>query len=137
MVVAFAGLTAPLNVVYVAEPALIVKRTLLFDGSCKVTVTPVRVKLVAPATGVLEEPFVTWMIKLLSMVTVALLTAMVWKGVVPTSICDDVKTTGIVAAPTVIVSFWAFLVVLRRMLSVTVAEEFPVVAVAVADALMA
>ena len=45
-----------LKVVYTAEPALIVKKTWLDDGSFKVSVTPVRSMLDAPGTGVLVVP---------------------------------------------------------------------------------
>ena len=107
-------------------------------GSCTVREIPVRVVLAAPGVGVLPEPLLAVMIKLSSMVRLALLRAMLWKAVTPTLISAAVKTKGIEVAPTVTMSFCAEVVAFLRRVSVALPESAePSATVAVAEALKA
>src|SRR5207249_12010100 len=120
------------KVVYSAEAALIVKNTWLEFGSFNVSVTPVRSRLDAPGTGVLVVPSAAVMIRLLSIVKLALPTTTDWYAGPFIATCDAVKTTGIDVVPTTTVSFIGFGVVLRKIVSVPLAWEFPIDAVAMA-----
>src|SRR6516225_1930295 len=93
------------KVVYVAEAALMVKKTWLGEeGSCKVSVTPVSILLDAPVGALTSVSEASAMIRLLSIVKLRLLTVTDWYGVtggVVVATWEEVKTTGIDVVPTV------------------------------------